>query len=98
MSRFYAGLVASAIVVVLVSCDDDPESKPVTPTAPVVAPALSPVAALSAAPTKVKGSSVCASYLRERTKLLAKLDTTPQNIALLRRAKSLAEVITDACN
>ena len=97
MSRFLAGLVAASAIFVLASCDDetDTEVKAVSPTAPVV---ISPAAALMNAPVKVKGSSVCASYLRERTKLQGELTAAPDDKLLLKRATALAAVITDACN
>lgn len=98
MSRFLVGLFASSAILVLASCDDDPEGKTLTPTEPGAAPAIAPATALSIAPAKVKGSSVCAAYLRDRTKLLASLEKAPEDAALLKRASSLAEVITDACN
>ena len=97
MSRFLVSLFASSAILVLASCDDDPEkAKALSPTAPVLE--VSPAAALMDAPVKVKGSSVCASYQRERTKLLGQLTTAPEEKELLKRAKALAAVITDACN
>jgi hypothetical protein len=98
MSRFLSGLLASSVIVVLASCDDETETevKAVSPTAPVVV--VSPAAALMNAPVKVKGSSVCASYLRERTKLQGELAAAPEDKLLLKRATALAAVITDACN
>ena len=56
------------------------------------------MAALIDAPVKLKGSSVCNAYQRDRTKLLEQLAATPEDPALLRRATSLAAVLTDACN
>lgn len=98
MSRFLVSLAAaSTVILVFSSCDDDPKkAKALSPTAPVVE--LSPAAELMDAPVKVKGSSVCASYQRERSKLLGQLTTAPENTELLKRAKALAAVITDACN
>ena len=96
MPRVLAGFALSAAILFLVSCEDETtEEKALVPTAPApVAPAV----ALMNAPAKVKGSSVCASYLRERTKLQADLATAPEDKTLLKRASALAAVITDACN
>jgi hypothetical protein len=97
MSRYLVGVVLSAVVLVVASCDDDEtRTEAVSPLAPVAE--VSPVAALMEAPVKVKGSSVCASYLRERTKLLGQLSATPENKDLLKRATALTSVITDVCN
>ena len=96
MSRRVASFIASAIVLVFASCDDEPQKEAVSPVAP--APVVSPVAALMEAPVKVKGSSVCSAYQRERSKLLGELAKAPEDKALLKRASALAAVITDACN
>lgn len=97
MSRFLAGLFTATIALVVTSCDDEqPETKPVSPLAP--AGVISPAVELMNAPVKVKGSSVCASYLRERTKLQGELQAAPDDKLLLKRATALAAVITDACN
>jgi hypothetical protein len=97
MSRVRSVLLFATILFVA-SCDDEPETKPLAPTAPVAVPEVAPAILLSEAPVKVKGSSVCSAFLRERTKLLDQLTKTPDDAALLKRAKSLAAVITDACN
>ena len=97
MSRFLVGLSAAALVFVLASCDEETEEvKAVSPLAPAVV--ISPAAALMNAPAKVKGSSVCNAFLRERTKLQGELSTAPEDKQLLKRASALASVITDACN
>jgi hypothetical protein len=97
MSRFLAGLFTATIALVVTSCDEEqPEAKPVSPLAP--AAVISPAVELMNAPVKVKGSSVCAAYLRERSKLQGALAAAPENKDLLKRASALAAVITDACN
>ena len=98
MSRVFSVLLFASVFFI-VSCDDEKaETKPISPTAPVAVPEVAPAVLLTEAPAKAKGSSVCVSFLRERTKLLEQLTKTPDDAALLKRAKSLAAVITDACN
>jgi hypothetical protein len=88
----------AAAAVLFASCDDEPNAKPkALPTGPV-AVVQSPLAALNAAPAKLRGSGVCTSYLRERTQLVLKLTRAPKDTALLKRAQALTSIITDACN
>ena len=97
MSRVFSVLLFASVLFIA-ACDEEPETKAISPTAPVAMPEVAPAVLLSEAPAKEKASSVCASFLRERTKLLEQLTKTPDDAALLKRAKSLAAVITDACN
>lgn len=91
-------LAALAIVVaVLVSCDEDPQAISNAPTAPAPA-VVSPAEALLLAPVKKTESSVCRSYTKKRTKLVAELEQAPNDTALVRQASALAVLITDACN
>jgi hypothetical protein len=96
MTRLAAGLVACCAALMLASCEDEPNAKSALPTEP--APQVSPGEALRTAPAKLQGSSVCSSYLRERTKLQVKLAKAPEDKDLLKRASAMASIITDACN
>jgi hypothetical protein len=72
MSRFLVRLAAATLVLATMSCDDnDPEKISVSPTEPL--PVVTPTAALLSAEVKVKGSTVCVAYDRERTRLLGEL-------------------------
>jgi hypothetical protein len=90
-------LVAVALfAAVLAACDDDPSLKPKAPTAPELPAAPAP--SLENVSARVRGSSVCSSYLRERSRLQAKLAAAPNDTALSRRAHALVLIIVDACN
>jgi hypothetical protein len=97
MSRLFVRLAAATLVLATTSCDDDdPKTASVLPTAPL--PVVSPAAALFSAEVKVKGSTVCMAYDRERSKLLGELKVKPEDKDLLKRASAVAAVISDACN
>ena len=96
MSRHLVRLFTATLVLSVTSCDDEEHVQEVSPLAPVVV--VSPMAALTEATVKVKGSTVCAAYERERVKLLGDLKLKPEDKELLNRASAVAMVITDACN
>ena len=90
-------LVALAcLTAVVAACDDAPNAKPKAPTAPEAV--VTPAQALVAAPAHNTRSGVCVSYLRERTQLVVRLTRAPKDTALVKRAKALTSIITDACN
>jgi hypothetical protein len=99
MNRPFAALAICGAAFVLAACEDEPNA-PTAPTteAAAAAPVLAPDEALRAAPASFGGTSVCTSYLRERKKLLGQIKAQPQSAELLKRAKSLTSIITDACN
>ena len=92
MKRLVSVVLAAAVF----ACEDAPNAKPREITAPAP-PVSSPVVALNAATARLR-SSVCSSYLRERTRLQVKLSNAPTDSVLLKRATALASIITDACN
>lgn len=96
MSRHLVRLAVLSLVFAVSSCDDDVEAPNVSPVEPL--PVVSPAAALLRAEVKIKGSTVCAAYERERTKLLEQLGAAPEDKEVLKRASAVAAVITDACN
>jgi hypothetical protein len=80
---------------VLAACDDKPNAKPKEPTAPAVQPSAAP--SLVNLPEMTRGSSVCMSYMRDRSRMLVSLKTTPNDSLLNKRANALARMIVDAC-
>ncbi len=72
------------------ACSDDPQRAPM-PTAP---PALS-FSKASEGPTLQ--TTVCLSYLRERTRLQARLAVSPEDTALQRKATSYDRMLASAC-
>ncbi len=86
-----AALAAAAFVA---SCDDQPNAKPKEPLAPPAPVAQSLSAMLSA---RVHATTVCMSYLREGTRVQARLVQAPKDTALVKRANALAMIIADAC-
>jgi hypothetical protein len=72
------------------ACTDDPE-KAVAPTAPPP-----PVLAKAPAPPTLR-TTVCLSYLRERTRLQVRLAESPDDSTLKRRATSYDRMLAGAC-
>jgi hypothetical protein len=92
MKRF---IVVAFLAVAVASCDDNPKAKSKVPTAPERPTVAAP--ALASLPEMTRGSSVCMSYMRERSRLLLSLKTTPNDSLLNKRANALARIIVDAC-
>ena len=83
-------VLPSATLLGAVACTDDPQRAPL-PTAPA-APALSKA---PAAPTL--RSTVCLSYMRERTRLQVRLAVSPDDSTLQKKAASYDRVLAGAC-
>ena len=83
-------VLVGATLVGGMACTDDPERSPL-PTAPA-APVLSKAAA---APTS--RTTVCLSYMRERTRLEVRLAQSPDDSTLVKKAESIDRVLAGAC-
>lgn len=83
-------VLAGATLLGAVACTDDPQ-KAAMPTAPVAA-SLS--RASVAAPLR---TTVCLSYMRERTRLQVRLTESPDDSTLQKKAASYDRALAGAC-
>ena len=92
-------VVVALVGAALIACDEDP-AKTAAPTAPTVAAPqqVNAAEALANVPVRVRGSSVCSAYLRDRIRLQLRIAKAPTDTTLQQKATSLTAMLADACN